>query len=323
MRLFPGLMLAAAIGAGMKIASVAEGLMSPSTAYAAASPAPDTAQTEAHKGDAKQSSEQKDGNASAASPQNKASNQEKAHEKPSEAAAPIAQADVSSRGEADVLERLSQRRQELEARERDLALRENMIQAAEKRVAERVEELKTIEGQVKALLAERDKQEQEQLTSLVRMYEAMKPGEAARIFEKLDKTVLVPVAASMKPAKVAGVLAAMEPVKAQELTVLLATRLNSHAGQGAAKADPSPQAPAASAPAPATPPAAPTDLNEALKPALDAPADAPAKAETAVLKPEEPGEPAKAQDPDRAPVPHEAPKPQPTPISHETAPSAH
>jgi flagellar motility protein MotE (MotC chaperone) len=55
------------------------------------------------------------------------------------------------------------------------------------------------------------------------MYETMKPKEAARIFERLDMGVLIDVAKRMQPRKMSAVLAVMDPVAAQELTVELAT----------------------------------------------------------------------------------------------------
>ena len=56
------------------------------------------------------------------------------------------------------------------------------------------------------------------------MYEAMKPKDAAKIFDRLSHDVLVPVVLQMKPAKMAEVLAVMTPETAEKLTVALATR---------------------------------------------------------------------------------------------------
>ena len=53
----------------------------------------------------------------------------------------------------------------------------------------------------------------------------MKPDDAARIFNRLERTILVDVASRMKPVKIGAVLAAMEPSKAQDLTVMLAKRM--------------------------------------------------------------------------------------------------
>ena len=57
---------------------------------------------------------------------------------------------------------------------------------------------------------------------LVKLYESMKPRDAATIFNDLDMTVLLGVVDRMKDAKAAPVLAAMQPDKARELTTKLA-----------------------------------------------------------------------------------------------------
>ena len=140
------------------------------------------------------------------------------------ASAPAGQA--QTKGEAEVLQNLSQRRNELDARERDLALREQLMSATEKQVGERLGELKALESKLDAMLAQRDAAEEAQIASLVKTYENMKPTDAAKIFNKLDRSVLLSVAQRMKPAKIAVVMAAMDPPRAQELTVMLATRMN-------------------------------------------------------------------------------------------------
>lgn len=117
-----------------------------------------------------------------------------------------------------LLERLQQRRQELEVRARDLELRENLIKEAEQRLEQRMNELRVLENPATA----ENPADSPKMKNLVIMYEGMKPKEAARIFEKLDTTVLVGIARAMKPVKLAEVLAVMNPDVAQRLTVELA-----------------------------------------------------------------------------------------------------
>ena len=126
--------------------------------------------------------------------------------------------------ESDVLERLGERRQQLDARERDLDMREKLIGAAEKRIEERIAELKTIEARIEASFGKRDEEEEKKLGALVKMYETMKPGDAAEIFNTLQMDVLLDVVSRMKPAKASPILAAMKPERAQEVTVELALR---------------------------------------------------------------------------------------------------
>jgi flagellar motility protein MotE (MotC chaperone) len=106
-----------------------------------------------------------------------------------------------------------------------LALREQMLAATQKQVDDKIVELKEIQSKLDTMLAQRDDAQKAQLNALVKMYETMKPSEAAKIFQQLDPRILADVAGGMKPAKVGPVLAAMETAKAQELTALLANRL--------------------------------------------------------------------------------------------------
>lgn len=122
-----------------------------------------------------------------------------------------------------LLDRLAARRTELETYEQELALRASLIDAAEKRANERTATLQALEGQIATLVEERKKLEEEQFTAIVSMYQTMKPKDAAGIFNQLEIDILVRVAKMMSPRKMAPILAAMDTVRAQELTVRLAS----------------------------------------------------------------------------------------------------
>lgn len=122
--------------------------------------------------------------------------------------------------EKALLEKLSQRRQQLEERARELDMRESLIRSAEKLVDERLEELRSLEGRQDA--GGKGRQEPAAgLKSLVVMYEAMKPRDAARVFEKMDQRVLTPLARQMNPRKLSEVLSLMSPEAAEKLTAAL------------------------------------------------------------------------------------------------------
>ena len=105
----------------------------------------------------------------------------------------------------------------------DRAIR--LIEAAERRVEERIGELRALETRIEELLLMRDEEEEAQLASLVSVYENMRAKDAARIFDTLDNQILVDVASRMREQRIALILAEMSPQAAQELTVMLATRL--------------------------------------------------------------------------------------------------
>lgn len=155
-----------------------------------------------------------------------------------------------TRAEIELLANLAQRREQLEQRARELDLRESLLAAAEKRIDERINELKKLEASIKQIVQTTDKQEDENLRGLVKIYETMKPEEAARIFADLNNAVLLNVVERMKEAKVAAIMAKMDPAKAQDITVQLANRkmlpATLRAGvQGAGTAQPAAGQPAA------------------------------------------------------------------------------
>ena len=132
---------------------------------------------------------------------------------------------TANASETDVLTSLSKRRGELDAREAQIQTQANMLAATEARIDAKMTQLKALQTQISALLGQRDAAQEKQLASLVKTYSAMKPKDAARIFDSLSDQVLVPVAAEMKSDVLAPVLAAMNPEQAQKLTLRLANKL--------------------------------------------------------------------------------------------------
>ncbi|MDD4615982.1 MAG: hypothetical protein PHW76_02545 [Alphaproteobacteria bacterium] len=127
----------------------------------------------------------------------------------------------SSAAETDILKQLSERREQLEKRSRDLDTREALLKVTEQRVGQKINEMEVLRQQVQALVDQASATQQAQLDNLVKIYETMKPDEAAKIFESLDMPVLLGVIQRMKPARTAAVMAKMAPEKAKEVTVAL------------------------------------------------------------------------------------------------------
>ena len=126
--------------------------------------------------------------------------------------------------EMDVLQRLSARRDQLDARARDIERREALLKAGEEQIDRRVAELKSLQGTIEGLLRQYNEQEDAKMKSLVKIYENMKPKEAAKIFEQLDMPILLDVIERMKEQKVAPILAEMDPGKARTVTAEMAQR---------------------------------------------------------------------------------------------------
>jgi flagellar motility protein MotE (MotC chaperone) len=128
----------------------------------------------------------------------------------------------TSAGERALLERLQERRQEIDARARELDLRESMLKAAEKKI----ETQAASDAADKSGPGGQRKEETDnaRFKSVVIMYETMKPKDAAKIFDRLDPKVLIEVASKIKPQRMSEIMALMSTEAAERLTVEMATR---------------------------------------------------------------------------------------------------
>ena len=108
-------------------------------------------------------------------------------------------------------------------------------------------------------IGQADAQQQAENDRLIRVYEAMKPKDAAARFSLLEDSVRIPIALKMKEKSLSAILAQMSPPEAKALTERLANRLAAARSvadaRAAVSAPPSatPARPAAAAPARAAP----------------------------------------------------------------------
>jgi len=140
-----------------------------------------------------------------------------------------------SAAERAILERLQERRQELDKRTRELDMRENMLKEAEAKLDARMNELKALEAQYGPGGKKKEELEAARLKGLVTMYENMKAKDAAKIFDRLDIKVLIEMASQINPRRMAEIMGQMSPDAAERLTNELAARAN-----GADRATPNP-----------------------------------------------------------------------------------
>lgn len=124
-----------------------------------------------------------------------------------------------SKAEVEILRRLKQRREKLEEWEETLKLKENVLRITQTKLDQKLSELRDLKTEVEGLLEQYNEKEDAKISSLVKIYENMKPKDAARIFEELNMDVLLMVIDKMKEAKSAPILAKMSPDKSKELTV--------------------------------------------------------------------------------------------------------
>lgn len=140
---------------------------------------------------------------------------------PPSVAAP-APPDPAAVAERTVLDALRERRAELDQRDQAIAAREVMLAAAERRLQARIGELTAMRDRLEALERARGERDDAGWRGLVRLYETMRPRDAAVIFDELEMPVLVQVIDRMGERKAAPVLGAMRPERARQLTAELA-----------------------------------------------------------------------------------------------------
>ena len=122
-------------------------------------------------------------------------------------------------GSAEAIVRRAAR--SLDKRAKELDTREALIKVAEQRVDQKIKEMEKLRQQLQAMVNQVGETQAAQLDNLVKIYETMKPKDAAKIFEALDMPVLLNVIQRMKPKSVAPIMASMAPQKAKEVTVAL------------------------------------------------------------------------------------------------------
>jgi flagellar motility protein MotE (MotC chaperone) len=144
------------------------------------------------------------------------------------------QAQPVSASERAILERLQSRRQELDARAREIDIRESLLKAAEKRVESHVEELKAVESRISTATDQKTEADATRFKGIVTMYESMKPKDAAKVFDRLEMPVLFEIASKIAPRKMSDILGLMSPEVAERLTTEMARRAggNSSASDG-------------------------------------------------------------------------------------------
>lgn len=123
--------------------------------------------------------------------------------------------------ELEVLERLSERRDRLLKWEKDLQVKENVLKITEEKIDTKIDELRKLKKDVEVSLTEYRKEEDAKTKSLVKIYENMKPKNAADILSKMKTDDIVPIVSKMKEKNAAEILAKMDPAVAKEVTTKL------------------------------------------------------------------------------------------------------
>jgi flagellar motility protein MotE (MotC chaperone) len=84
--------------------------------------------------------------------------------------------------------------------------------------------LKETEARIVTKRHEKSEADAARFKGLVTTYEAMKPKDAAKVFDRLEMPVLYEIASQIAPRKMSDILGQMTPEAAERLTVELARR---------------------------------------------------------------------------------------------------
>ncbi len=122
---------------------------------------------------------------------------------------------------ADVAAHLAEKEKRLEARRRELDVEEEVLGKLRDDLDGQITRLEELKKEIAGLLEKVSADEQARLAKLVAIYEAMKPKQAAAIFDRLDLPVLLKVARRMRETKLAPIFARMDPARARQVTSAL------------------------------------------------------------------------------------------------------
>lgn len=121
-----------------------------------------------------------------------------------------------------LLRAIDERSRQLDARSSDLADRARMLEAIEARAREQVQALRAERRALEATLERVDGEAEAEIARLVKIYENMKPKEAARIFEAMPAEIAAGFVRRMAEQKSALVMGNLDAGHAYAITLALA-----------------------------------------------------------------------------------------------------
>lgn len=123
-----------------------------------------------------------------------------------------------------LLDMLQAREKSLNVRQIEIEDRAKALEIADAAVEQKIAALIQAEERLSATLALADSASEDDLARLTRVYEQMKPKEAAALFEEMDPEFAAGFLARMRPDAAAGLMAKLSPTAAYSISVILAGR---------------------------------------------------------------------------------------------------
>ncbi|MFD0859975.1 MotE family protein [Roseovarius aquimarinus] len=123
-----------------------------------------------------------------------------------------------------MLKSFQDREAKLQIQEAEMAGRQSALEAADARLDAKLAELRAAEEELRRTLTIADTAADGDVERLTKVYETMKPKQAAALFEEMDPAFAAGFLGRMKPEAAAGILAGLSPEAAHMFSVVLAGR---------------------------------------------------------------------------------------------------
>lgn len=123
-----------------------------------------------------------------------------------------------------MLSALQERDTILTARETALRDRMQALRLTDQEVSRKLEALARAEEDLRQMIALAESASEDDLSRLTRVYENMKPKQAAALFEEMDPSFAAGFLARMRPESAAAIMAGLSPGAAHTFSVVLAGR---------------------------------------------------------------------------------------------------
>ncbi len=95
--------------------------------------------------------------------------------------------------------------------------------------------MKGVESRISVATQQKTDADAARFKGIITMYESMKPKDAAKVFDRLEMSVLFEIASQIAPRKMSDILGLMSPEAAERLTTEMARRAGSDRSASAAE----------------------------------------------------------------------------------------
>ena len=129
-----------------------------------------------------------------------------------------------SASDIPLLHSLQERQEQLAERDKQLVKREEVLHFLQQQLEEKLASLVTLRKEIGSLIEEKEAFEEKRFEHLVKVYEGMKPEEAASLIERLQEDTAAKLFYRMKEKKVSQLLGFVKPEVAAKLSERLAAQ---------------------------------------------------------------------------------------------------